>query len=457
MGLRIGLDFGTTNSGAALLEGNRVRLFALDPVSSDPTVMRSVLYITREQEFSVGREAIEDYYRQNVGRPSKMVRQYVGEIEVTAADMSYIRDVYVLMDELMPGRLLRSLKSSLATSYEGTTIFGQYYSLEELIALYLRTIRERVETETGQEVEGVVLGRPVNFVGSEENEKGSGGQQRGNERAQARLRRAAQMAGFGQVAFELEPVAAALHYGLTVGEPQDIVVFDFGGGTLDITVMHIAKTGEHRVFATGGVGIAGDAFDRRIVEGTLLEHFGRGSTLEQGLEGFPDSYTDALTNWQTVLELNRPETLRFLRWAQITGNRPTRVRALESLLVNNYVVQLYDEVERAKIALSTERLSIIRVAAEDIHIWQPVSRTQFELLIHEETRRIQDCLLDTLKRSGRRRDQIDAVVRTGGSAQIPRFVDMLNEVFGPDKVVLTSVFGSVTAGLAIRAGQMASP
>jgi hypothetical chaperone protein len=264
------------------------------------------------------------------------------------------------------------------------------------------------------------------------------------------------MAGFAQVSFELEPVAAALHYGLTLGKPQDIVVFDFGGGTLDVTVMHVGKAGEHEVYATGGVGIAGDLFDRRIVEGTLLEHFGRGSTLEQGKERFPDSYTDALANWQTVLELNRPETLRFLRWAEITGNHPTRVRALESLLVNNHIVQLFDEVERTKIALSSDPLGTIRIAAQDINIWQPVSRSQFEWLIHEETRRIQDCLLETLKRSGKRPDQIDAVVRTGGSAQIPFFVDMLGEIFSPDKVVLTSVFSSVTAGLAIRAGQMAS-
>jgi len=281
--MHIGLDFGTTNSGAAVFDDTRVHVFAIDPHSSDPTVMRSMLYITRDHQFSVGREAIEDYYSQNVGRPSRMARQYVGEIEVTAADMSYIRDVYVLTDELTPGRLLRSLKSSLATTYEGTTIFGRAYMLEELIAKYLRTIRERVQAQAGQEIEGVVLGRPVNFVGSQAGEGDHPDQQRAiwranNERAQARLRRAAQMAGFREVSFELEPIAAALHYELTVSQPQNIVVFDFGGGTLDITVMRVGEPGEQQVFATGGVGIAGDAFDQRIVEHLLLDHFGRGTT-----------------------------------------------------------------------------------------------------------------------------------------------------------------------------------
>ena len=81
--MHIGLDFGTTNSGAAVFDGKRVHVFPLDSASRDPGVVRSVLYITREQEVFVGQEAVDEYYRQNVGRPSRMVRQYVGEVEIT--------------------------------------------------------------------------------------------------------------------------------------------------------------------------------------------------------------------------------------------------------------------------------------------------------------------------------------------------------------------------------------
>jgi len=113
--MRIGLDFGTTNSGAAAFDGHRVRVFPLDPTSPDPTVIRSRLYVTRDQQVFIGREAIDAYYRQNVGRPSRMVRQYVGEIEMTFAELpTIVKDVYVLVDELTPGRLLHSLKSVLA-------------------------------------------------------------------------------------------------------------------------------------------------------------------------------------------------------------------------------------------------------------------------------------------------------------------------------------------------------
>ena len=443
--MHIGLDFGTTNSGAAVFDGQQVHVFPLDPTSHDPTVIRSTLYLTRDHEILIGREAIEAYYRQNVGRPSKKVRQYVGEIEMTFAELpTFVQEVYVLVDELTPGRLLRSLKSGLATGYEGTTIFGRYYELEDLIALYLGEIRRRVEAETGQAVEGVVLGRPVNFVGS------SG--EADNQRAENRLRRVAEKAGFREVAFELEPVAAALHYELTAGEPQNVVVFDFGGGTLDVTVMRVGERGKRRVFATGGVGIAGDAFDQRITETLLLDHFGRGSTWGENAAPFPSQYTAALVNWQAVPELNRPETLHFLQLAQIKGSHPARVRALESLLINNYAVRLYDEVEQAKIDLSTARFALIRLTEEDVDVWQPLTRSQFESLIADETRRIEACLLDTLARSGLQTGEVDAVVRTGGSAQIPCFIDMLERIFGPGKVVLSDVFGGVTAGLALRAG-----
>jgi molecular chaperone DnaK (HSP70) len=137
--------------------------------------------------------------------------------------------------------------------------------------------------------------------------------------------------------------------------------------------------------------------------------------------------------------------------AQLTSSHPARVRALESLLVDNYAIRLIDEVERAKVALSTGVFALIRVTGDDIHVWQPLTRSQFESLITDAARRIEACLLDTLARSGLEIDQIDTVVRTGGSAQIPCFIRMMGRIFGPDKVVLSDVFSGVTAGLAIRA------
>jgi hypothetical chaperone protein len=210
--------------------------------------------------------------------------------------------------------------------------------------------------------------------------------------------------------------------------------------------------GVQEVYASGGVGIAGDRFDRRLAQGVLLEHFGRGSTWGADGAPFPDQYTDALLDWQALPELSRPETLRFLRRAARQSSHPRQLRALISLLIHNEAARMVDAVEQAKVALSTERYAAIALQGDEIDVWQPVTRTQFETLIAEEMDEIEACLLDTLSRSGLSADEVDVVVRTGGSSQIPCLVDMVARHFGADKVVESDTFGSVTAGLAIRAG-----
>ncbi|MBN1936917.1 MAG: Hsp70 family protein, partial [Anaerolineae bacterium] len=95
--MRIGLDFGTTHSGAARFDGQRVRLFALDSFSRDPGVMRSTMYVTREQEVFFGQQAVDVYYRQNIGRPSRMINRYVGEIEMTVGDVGSVKGYPVEM------------------------------------------------------------------------------------------------------------------------------------------------------------------------------------------------------------------------------------------------------------------------------------------------------------------------------------------------------------------------
>jgi hypothetical chaperone protein len=289
------------------------------------------------------------------------------------------------------------------------------------------------------------MGTPVSFVDSPGDD--------GNRLAVVRLRRAALEAGYPQVEFELEPVAAARHYQLTASRPLNILVFDLGGGTLDLTVMQLGTAHEQRLLATGGLDVAGDTFNRRLIQGLLLEHLGRGSTWSDQAIPFPEHLTESLLHWQSVLELNRPETLHFLELAEKTSNRPKQIRALASVVVNNYVARIFDEVDRAKIGLSTGLFETIRLVGTDLDIWQPITRSQFESLIAGDVERIGKCVRETLCRSGLAANQIDAVVRTGGSGQVPRVTQLLGQEFGPKKVVDDSVFGSVAAGLAIGAWQ----
>src|SRR6185369_11532872 len=272
MSVRVGIDFGTSNSGVALYDGQRIHLLPVDSKNVIPEVIKTVLYITRDYRPSIGQEAVEHYYRDNVNRQRRFVKQWTGEIDVFGADMHYVQDVFVYVDELQPGRLMQYLKTALRKErYDGTQIFERYYSVGDLAKTYLSLLKQRAEEVLGEKIDSVTLGRPVKF--SEHPEQ--------DHKAQETLRQAAQEAGFNEVDFELEPIAAALDYEQSITKPQNVVIFDFGGGTLDIAVMRLGDPHKRKVYASGGVDIAGSDFDGAIIEKRMLSHFGFGRVNHQ--------------------------------------------------------------------------------------------------------------------------------------------------------------------------------
>src|SRR5262249_13563306 len=144
-------------------------------------------------------------------------------------------------------------------SYEGTHFFGKFYSIEELIALLLRHVRAQAENYLGQTLEHVIIGRPVTFSNDAEID----------HIAEARIRVAAQMAGFTDIFFVPEPLAAAAFYLEKPPVDETIFVFDFGGGTLDMTVLRSSAGGERRLLATTGILVGGDDLDSAIMRGKV--------------------------------------------------------------------------------------------------------------------------------------------------------------------------------------------
>ena len=112
--MRVGIDFGTTNSGVGLYDGEELRILSIDKEAKDAGVVRTLIYLTREGQAYVGQAAIDTYYEQNIGRARRMVKEVVGTILVVAAEIPpHLRDVHIMVDELTPGRLFQSLKSGL--------------------------------------------------------------------------------------------------------------------------------------------------------------------------------------------------------------------------------------------------------------------------------------------------------------------------------------------------------
>ena len=439
MGLKVGIDFGTSNSGVAIYNGKQVHLLDIDRQSVVQGVVKSILYITRDHKYSIGQEAVERYYRQNINRPRRYVKKWAGELEFTGAEMHYVRDVYVYEDELKPGRLLQYIKTALRKgNYPGTQVFDRYYTLGDLITAYLGELKQRAEALLHELVTGVVLGRPVHFSSNPDQDRA----------AQETLRQAAYEAGFQEVDFELEPLAAALYYELAMERPQNALIFDFGGGTLDVTIMRLGSQMDRRVYASGGIGVAGSDFDQAIIENRLVAHFGKG---QPGLAPEIVELIQAVSDWSALPDWSTPRVLASLDSAIRQGKTPARLQALKSLVFNDLAFSFYDAVEKGKIDLSSQGVTVIGLKDTDLDVWELYTRSQFEKDIQAYQVQIEDMLLNVLGESGLEPEEVDVVVKTGGSSSIPLFVEMLNAVFGPQRVKTSDVFNSVSAGLAIKA------
>jgi hypothetical chaperone protein len=243
-------------------------------------------------------------------------------------------------------------------------------------------------------------------------------------------------------------VAAALAYEQSISAPQNAVIFDFGGGTLDIAVMRLGDPRQRQVYASGGVDIAGGDFDRAIIEGRMLPHFGYGQvTLHPEIM----EMIHAIPDWMALPELGTPQNRNTLEKAIRAGVAPARMKALLNLIYNDLAFTFYNRVEAAKIALSSQGATVISLEDKDIALWELYVRRQFESDIRHYVADVEKVLMDTVAASGLEPDEIDAVVKTGGSSSIPLFSNMLARIFGEQKLKASSQFSSVVAGLAIKA------
>src|SRR5438093_5584637 len=258
--VRFGLDFGTSNTSLAVSDGDAVRVLPIDRVAGE--TMPTVLYIRRDGTPIVGRPAIDAYLEDNRTRgPLTREFQSLGILMQSSNPDHPIVEAHIYTDRNAPGRLFQALKTFLGDPLETrTNVFGNAKGLEELIALILVHVRNRAKELTGTAPEAITLGRPVRFIGDDLAE----------DRATGRLRAAAELAGFREVRFVPEPIAAA--HAADVGAGTSLV-FDFGGGTLDLCVVRR----DHRrlaVLATAGGPIGGDRATELLIEDAVAPRLG---------------------------------------------------------------------------------------------------------------------------------------------------------------------------------------
>lgn len=444
--MRLGIDFGTTNSAVALYDGTRLVPVEIDPTGDPTDILPSLIYVARDHHHFLGLEAMREYARRETGRPVFWKRKLIGEFEVTVAGMGsspivFWQEAYALYDEAALGRLLQSVKTALRDgAYQGTQIFDRFYTLDQLIVILLRALKERAERQMKQPCTDVILGRPVRFSENPTTDR----------RAEEILYKAARWAGFEDIRFQAEPVGAMYLYHTSTAERRRVLVFDFGGGTLDFTVADVGAGIEPHILATHGVLVGGDDLDREIMR-HLLKYFGAGVKL--GNAPFPYEILDLLLSWQTMPEVSRPEFHEVLYDFRTKSSNPKAILAVEKLISHKLGFSLFKEIERAKKQLSTTSSATLTFRHDPIHIHETITRNQFERMIAEEVKKVAEGLDFTLEKAGVSPDEIDVVLRTGGSSLVPVFIDMLVKRFGEEKIKEIDPLTSIVGGLAIAAQQ----
>ena len=214
--------------------------------------------------------------------------------------------------------------------------------------------------------------------------------------------------------------------------------------------MELGGSQPPEVLATRGVLVGGDDLDRALLQ-PLKPKFGDGATL-RNRQPIPAHLFDLLDSWQTMVLLSRPEYRSLLRNAR-RGTNPQAVKRLEDLVNKNLGFALFQQIEQAKIELSSAATAFIELDRREFHFKELVTRPQLERLIQRYVDQVDREVDAVLEESGLSVDQVQAVLRTGGSAEIPAFIRMLGGKFGHDRLRPLNPFETIVGGLAIRAAQ----
>jgi hypothetical chaperone protein len=410
------IDFGTSNSLLSAVSPSGVdKPLAIDPTAEDATVFRSILFFSESNEWHFGAAALHRY-----------------------------------LSEGMRGRFMRSLKRFLPMlSFEETRLGTRLVKLEELVGVFLREMRLRANAHYGVDVRRTLLGRPARFADDPE----------ADSLAQQRLERAAHFAGFDEVHFCPEPVAAAYDFKSRLTEPKVVLIADFGGGTSDFTVARLVP-GENNadVMAIGGVSVAGDAFDGAIMRHKVSRHFGAEVTYRMPFGSnvltMPRSLMEALCSPADTCLLARRDIMSFLRDVRSGSLGPDDKQHIDQLLClveDSLGFQVFETIEHTKRVLSERDETQLYFDYPGIELRERITRAEFQTFSATHVDTILNSLDRTLKASGVGASGIDLVCCTGGTAQVAGLKSGIASRFKPEQIVTLRSLHSVIQGLAERA------
>ena len=409
------VDFGTSHTLAGVAYPNSSKpneKIKLEPNLSDPYLMRTLLYFPSMNECYYGSIALKKF-----------------------------------IENEMDGRIFRSFKAHLPNkNYLGSIIDNRILNLETMIGTFLLEVKKRSEAQIGQSLTKIILGKPARYSMDVVED----------EFALFRMTKAAQYAGFKDIEFVPEPLAAALEFRKNSKTEKTILIGDFGGGTSDFTILKISKNEFKKsdVLSIDGCAVAGDAFDSLFMSQRLNTTFGAKAMYQMPMSNnvfkMPFSIMERLNKPAHIVHLKEKDTFNFIKEVQKCALKTSDQKIIDRLFIlieDQQIFPFFEVIEKAKKMLSSNSVAKFEFNYPDIETTDQFTQVEFdqwsEPILAEISAALDRCL-NSAKLSP---VMIDSVFLTGGSAHVPSIQSIFDLRFGKNKIQTKNFFDSILSGL----------
>ena len=410
----LGLDFGTANTSLAMNSAGQTSVLALE---GDSGSIPSTLFFGFEDDcVEFGEAAFERYYDGD------------------------------------RGRFLRSFKSALGTSTIDHTIRVKLetFSIKDIIQQYIGEVLGRASVELGSPIKSLVVGRPVRFV--DDNLEA-------DRAAQATLEEIVRALGVEHIEFQLEPIAAALNYGVTVRGEETVLVIDIGAGTSDFSVVKFLSDGsadnlDSQVIANCGIHIGGNDFDKHIALHQVMRFFGYQQRFKRRPElEVANSYFFNASSWHQIDLLYDRKVINALNELRPQVIEPETFTRFIELIESRQPHKVLGAVEKTKRQFATSNEALIELPFVDDGLTIDMSRADFE---HVSSTMCDDIIRtanQAISNAGLSKADIDTVYVTGGSMGIKHLHNRVSSEYSDSKIIDGDRSTAVARGLALDAAR----
>lgn len=403
----LAIDFGTSNSAAAILEDGKVRRLAIE--AGADTLPTAVFFAPKGGEMLIG--------------------------EAASAAL-------IAGDE---GRYMRALKSVLGTSlfHEARPIGGRRQTLADIVTAFLGQVKARAEAITGQVYDRALSGRPVQFHTSDPAR---------DAKAEDDLRACYLAAGFSDVAFMFEPEAAAVaNHGLSQTGQIGLIV-DIGGGTSDFTVFR-TEGARADILASHGVRLGGTDFDQAISVTHAMPLLGLGGDLRRtfgsGLQPVPKAIYGDLATWAKIPFLYTGETRRAVADMERLAVAPDQIGRLAEVLEEELGHQLAFAVEDGKIAANSDQSGVIGMGFIERGLEAPIDGASMTAALDRFRAELSEAVAETLRLADVGAEDVATIVLVGGSSLMNIVQSEMTALCPNADLAFSEAFTAVVDGLAL--------